>query len=225
MELDDTIAHLTDQTGSRVLETTFTRVREEIITYARWVGDSSKWDTIEMLVRRARKGDHDAFRTLLDEHRDAVVSTLFACGVRCSETARDLAQEVALRTWTKLGALKEPRTFPAWVRRVAANAARDHLRRTAVRRENELEEALHLEGGEDPHQLTERVAEVRMMLAALMVENDEVVELLVARAEGVPVEALAGRMGISPDALKMRAMRARKRLRARLDDLRRGGPK
>jgi len=29
-------------------------------------------------------------------------------------------------------------------------------------------------------------------------------------------------MGISPDALKMRTMRARKRLRARLDDLRRG---
>ena len=48
--------------------------------------------------------------------------------------------------------------------------------------------------------------------------------LLIARAEGVSVEALAETMGISPDALKMRTMRARKRLRARLDDLRRGTP-
>lgn len=72
-----------------------------------------------------------------DEHRSAIVSTLFACGVRCPETARDLTQEVALRAWTKLGVLKDPRTFPAWVRRIAANAARDHLRRTAVRREDE----------------------------------------------------------------------------------------
>ena len=196
--------------------------KSEII-YARLVADSSKWDEIELLVQRARGGDDEAFRGLLELHRSAVVSTLFACGVRCPETARDLAQDVALKAWRKLDGLKDPRTFPAWVRRIAANAARDHLRRTAVRREDELEEALHLEGGEDPHERSERVAEVRLMLAALTVEDDEIVQLLVARAEGVPVEALAVTMGISPDALKMRTMRARKRLRARLDDMRRGG--
>ena len=196
-----------------------------MITYAQEVADTSKWDAIELLVRRARKGDHDAFRALLDEHRSAVVSTLFACGVRCPETARDLAQEVALRAWTKLGKLQEPRTFPAWVRRIAANAARDHLRRTATRREKELEDAISLEGGENPHERAERVVEIRLMVAALLEEDDEVVELLVARAEGVPVDTLAERLGISPDALKMRTMRARKRLRARLEDLRRGGPR
>lgn len=187
------------------------------------VESSSKWEAIELLVRRARKGDHDAFRALLEEHSGAVVSTLFACGVRCRETAHDLAQEVALRAWTKLENLKDTRTFPAWLRRIAANAARDHLRRVAVRREDDLEKALHLEDGEDPHQITERVAEIRLMLAALAEEDDEVVRLLIARAEGVSVETLAGRLGISPDAFKMRTMRARKRLRARLDQLRRGG--
>jgi len=187
------------------------------------VGDSSKWDEIELLVRRARGGDDEAFRGLLESHRGAVVSTLFACGVRCPETARDLAQDVALRAWRKLDGLKDPRTFPAWLRRIAANAARDHLRRTAVRREDELDDALHLESGDDPHEQAERVAEARLMLAALLVEDDEVVRLLVARAEGVSVEALAAKIGISPDALKMRAMRARKRLRTRLEELRRGG--
>jgi RNA polymerase sigma-70 factor (ECF subfamily) len=186
------------------------------------VEESSKYDAIELLVRRARKGDHDAFRALLDEHRSAVVSTLFACGVRCPETARDLAQEVALRAWTKLGGLKNPRTFPAWVRRISANAARDHLRRVAVRREDELDAALTLEGGDNPHTRAERVAEIRLMMAALIEEDDEVIRILVARAEGVPGEELAQSMGITPDALKMRVMRARKRLRTRLDDLRRG---
>jgi RNA polymerase sigma-70 factor (ECF subfamily) len=142
--------------------------------------------------------------------------------VRCAETARDLAQEVALRAWTKLGALKDPRTFPAWVRRIAANAARDHLRRTAVRREDELDLALTLEGGDNPHQRAERVAEIRLMMAALIEEDDEVVRILVARAEGVSGKTLAGAMGITADALKMRVMRARKRLRARLDRLRAG---
>jgi RNA polymerase sigma-70 factor (ECF subfamily) len=184
--------------------------------------DSSKWDEIALLVRKARRDDRAAFRELLERHRDAVVSTLFACGVRCPETARDLAQDVALRAWTKLGSLKDPRTFPAWVRRIAANAARDHLRRTAVRREDELDDALDLGGGDDPHARAERVSEIRLMLAALTAEDDEVVRLLVARADGVSVETLADSMGISPDALKMRTMRARKRLRARLDQLRSG---
>jgi len=186
------------------------------------MADTSRWDRIELLVRRAARGDQAAFRDLLDEHRSAVVSTLFACGVRCSETARDLAQDVALRSWQKLDSLKEPRTFRAWVRRIAANAARDHLRRVAVRREDELDEALDLEGGDDPHDRAERVAEVRLMLAALADEDDEVVQLLTARANGVSVETLAVEMKISPDALKMRVMRARKRLRTRLDEMRRG---
>ena len=185
--------------------------------------DSSKWDRIENLVRRARGGDSSAFRDLLDEHRSAVVSTLFACGVRCAETARDLAQDVALRSWQRLDSLKDPRTFSAWVRRIAANAARDHLRRMAVRREDELDEALQLEGGDDPHDRAERMAEVRLMLAALADEDAEVVRLLTARAEGISVEKLAASMEISPDALKMRVMRARKRLRGRLEEMRRGG--
>jgi DNA-directed RNA polymerase specialized sigma24 family protein len=106
------------------------------------------------------------------------------------------------------------------VRRIAANAARDHLRRTAVRREDELDAALELEGGDGPHELAERVAELRLMLAALTEEDDDVVRILVARAEGIPGETLAGSMGITADALKMRVMRARKRLRARLTELR-----
>ncbi len=191
--------------------------------YSRNVGESSKWDAIELLVRRAQRGREDAFRELLNQHRDAVVSTLFACGVRCPETAGDLAQDVALKAWQRLGSLKDPRAFPAWLRRIAANAARDSLRRAAVRNEETLDAALHLEGGENPHELAERVAEVRHMLAALADEDGEVVELLVARADGVPVDVLAARMEISPDALKMRVMRARKRLRARLSSLREGG--
>jgi RNA polymerase sigma-70 factor (ECF subfamily) len=187
------------------------------------MSDTSKWDRIELLVRRARRGDQGAFHELLEDHRSAVVSTLFACGVRCSETAKDLAQDVALRSWQRLDSLKEPRTFPAWVRRIAANAARDHLRRLAVRREDELDEALQLESGDDSHDRVERMSEVRLMLAALADEDEEVVSLLTARAEGVSVEALAVRMEISPDALKMRVMRARKRLRGRLDEMRRGG--
>ncbi len=181
-----------------------------------------RWEEIAQLVRSARAGSEEAFRSLLDLHRQAIASTLFACGVRCEETAKDLAQDVALRAWTRLDRLSDPRAFPAWIRRIAANAARDHLRRSAVRKEDSLEAAVAVESDDDPHQKAERVAEIRLMLAAIEQEDSETIDLLNARAEGVPIAELATSAGIAEAAMKMRLMRIRKRLRKRLEDLRTG---
>jgi len=184
--------------------------------------DSGQWEASAALVRRARSGDQGAFADLLTSHRDAITSTLFACGVRQPETAKDLAQDVAFRAWDQLSRLKDPRTFKAWVRRIAANAARDHLRRMAVRKEDELDAALHVESDDDPHQQSERMAEARLMMTALDSEDPEVVELLVAKANGESIANMAERLDLSEGALKMRLMRVRKRLRKKLEELRLG---
>jgi RNA polymerase sigma-70 factor (ECF subfamily) len=185
-------------------------------------GNPRDWEATAVLVRRARRGDEGAFSELLDGHRSAITSTLVACGVRQPETAQDLAQDVALKAWTQLDRLVDPRSFTAWVRRIAANAARDHLRRLAVRKEDELDAAVRVESDDDPHLHAERIAEIRLMLTALDSEDAEVVELLVARADGETVDAMSRRLGLTQGALKMRLMRVRKRLRARLAELRAG---
>jgi RNA polymerase sigma-70 factor (ECF subfamily) len=184
--------------------------------------DSGQWEASAALVRRARSGDQQAFAELLNSHRDAITSTLFACGVRQPETAKDLAQDVAFKVWDQLDRLKDPRTFKAWVRRIAANAARDHLRRMAVRKEDELDVALHVESDDDPYRQTERMSELRLMMAALDSEDAEVVELLVAKANGESIESMAARLELSDGAVKMRLMRVRKRLRKKLEELRLG---
>ena len=182
-----------------------------------------QWVEIAEMVRSARAGSEDAFRHLLEQHRKAIASTLFACGVRCEETAKDLAQDVAIRAWTQLDRLYDHRAFPAWIRRIAANAARDHLRRSAVRKEDSLETAVAVESNDDPHAKAERVSEIRLMLAAIEEEDQETIDLLNARAEGIPISELAGAAGIAEAAMKMRLMRIRKRLRMRLDRLRKDG--
>ena len=172
------------------------------------------------LVRAARQGDDDAFRELLELHSAALTSTLVACGVRNAETARDLAQDTALRAWQRLDSLRNPQSFGPWLRQIAANAARDHLRRQAVRREEELELAAELRSEDDPLEGAERRAEVRQMVAALSLEDEGSLALLKDRAEGVPTREMADIMGISEEAVKMRLTRARKRLRLRLQRLR-----
>lgn len=181
-----------------------------------------QWEETAALVRRARSGDQSSFAELLQSHRDAITSTLFACGVRQRDTAMDLAQDVALKAWDRLGDLKDPRTFTAWVRRIAANAARDHLRRMAVRREDELDAALHVAADDDPHDQAERLAEIRLMVAVLDTEDPETVELMTAKAAGESIASIAATLEISEAALKMRMMRVRKRLRKKLEALRTG---
>mgnify|MGYP002062516785 FL=1 len=60
------------------------------------------------------------------------------------------------------------------------------------------------------------------MMAALDSEDAEVVELLVAKANGESIESMAARLELSDGAVKMRLMRVRKRLRKKLEELRLG---
>lgn len=176
------------------------------------------------LVAQARRGDGEAFGRLFRTHRQAVALTLLGSGVRSRIAAEDLAQDIALAAWKNLPTLKDPRAFAHWLRRIAANAARDHLRQLAIRREEELGEAVELATRDDPHERAERSAEFRLMVTALAAEDQECVSLLVARAEGVPASELARKLGVTPVALRMRALRVRKRLQKRLDRLRKGEP-
>jgi RNA polymerase sigma-70 factor (ECF subfamily) len=175
---------------------------------------------VARLVKASRKGDEDAFRQLLEEHRDAITSTLVACGVRSSETAHDLAQETALRAWTRLDSLRNPNTFSAWVRQIAANATRDYLRRLITRKEEPLDFVPEIADKSNPLDDLERKSELELMRSILEEEDGELVALLVDRAQGTSNRTLAERFGISDDAVKMRIMRARKRLSRRLQRLR-----
>ncbi len=118
---------------------------------------------IARLIREAREGNEDSFRDLLEEHRDSITSTLIACGIRTAETAADLTQDTALRAWLRLDSLRDSTSFSPWIRQIAANAARDHLRRLTVRREESLESAAQLVSPEDPGRDTERRAEIQEM--------------------------------------------------------------
>ena len=80
------------------------------------------------LIERARRGEHDAFASLIDLHLarlDAAARLI----LRDPELARDAVQEALIRAWRDLPGLRDPDRFDAWLHRLTANACLDLIRR------------------------------------------------------------------------------------------------
>src|SRR4029450_2567817 len=78
-------------------------------------------------VARARDGDLEAFRSLVEEHSSylfGVVSRL----PRHPEDARDVVQDTWLKAHTQLGRFEARADVRTWLTRIAINCAIDHLR-------------------------------------------------------------------------------------------------
>ena len=79
-------------------------------------------------IERARRGEHDAFTSLIDLHLarlDAAARLI----LRDRELARDAVQEALIRAWRDLPGLRDPDRFEAWLHRLLVNACLDLVRR------------------------------------------------------------------------------------------------
>jgi RNA polymerase sigma-70 factor (ECF subfamily) len=79
------------------------------------------------LLRQFRHGDLDAFETLFRQHQTEVYSWI-ARIVRDPATAEDLTIETFWRIYRAHARFDAVRSFGAWARRIATNAALDHLK-------------------------------------------------------------------------------------------------
>lgn len=132
-----------------------------------------------------------------------------------SHLAEDLAQE------TCLAALRSPppsdRPFPAWVRHVARNFARQahRSRERTARREAK---AARSERTASTDELVERVSTHRRIVEAVLALDEPYRSTIVLRYfEELPPRAIAEREGVSVETVKTRLVRGLATLRRRLD--------
>ncbi len=81
-----------------------------------------------LVVGLARTGNRDAFAELVRRRQSWIRNLMLRC---CGDTtlADDLAQKAFLQAWRKIAQLRQPRTFGAWLKRLAVNTWLQHLRR------------------------------------------------------------------------------------------------
>ena len=79
------------------------------------------------LVRRARRGDLDAFNTLVSRWEKRLYNYLLRL-LRNREDALDQCQEAFFKAYRSLASLEDAEKFPQWLFRIAHNLAFSHLR-------------------------------------------------------------------------------------------------
>jgi RNA polymerase sigma-70 factor, ECF subfamily len=168
-------------------------------------------DSAARLVRQSLAGDTDAFAALVrsEERR---VFRLLGRFFRRPEEIEEVAQETFLRAWQHLGTYRAEAPFEHWLTRIALRAAYDRLRRVGFPTEPLNEELDAPAPAVDP---TARV-EVERLLTHLPVADRFLLTLL--EGEGWSVAEIAARLGWTAVNVKVRAHRARKRLRRILEE-------
>jgi RNA polymerase sigma-70 factor, ECF subfamily len=78
-------------------------------------------------VERARSGDSDAFRLLVEQHSRAIFRLAFRMTGN-EEDAEDVVQETFLRAYKQLDKYEARSSFSTWLYRIASNYALDLIR-------------------------------------------------------------------------------------------------
>jgi len=168
---------------------------------------------VELLARFAA-GDPDAFEMLFREHQKEVYAWIVRI-VRDAGIAEDLTVETFWRIYKYRSRFDPAGNFRAWSRRIATNAALDHLRHS--RREIELPEDLASAGAADPAVRRETREKLKQAFFQLPAKYRLVATLALIEEE--PYNRIAEAMGISAALVKMRVFRAVRILRKKLNSL------
>lgn len=176
------------------------------------------------LLERIRGGATDDFAEIVRQHQSRVFAVLYRYE-RDAQRLEDLAQETFVKAWRALEQFDGRAPFEHWLSRIAVRVALDHLRRRQrVRNEvgfDELgEDALDwLQSDDDKNELES--SQAREILDAAMRELSPADQMVITlqEIEGRSVKEIADLMGISGVAVRVRALRARARLKSALEKL------
>lgn len=177
----------------------------------------------KQLVRRAKRGDKDSFRTLMEMYRRKVFSIAYGM-VRDSELALDISQEAFIKVHRYLRTFQGSSSFYTWLYRIVVNLCIDHLRKSGkhetldyddrlLRREADDAEAeiVPLMLNEDPVRTLDRKELAEHLSKAIASLSDKHRAVLVLReVEGLSYEEMARILRIHKGTVMSRLHHARK---------------
>jgi RNA polymerase sigma-70 factor (ECF subfamily) len=178
------------------------------------------------VLARARQGDSEAFRALVERHSRSVFRLAYRMTGN-EQDAEDVVQESFLRAYRQLGRFESRANFGTWLYRIVANCSVDLMRSKQARhdqvRGESLDEAVEMPPAQTPG--PERLAQsaeierrVRDALNAL--SPLERAAFTLRHYEGRSIDEIGRTLGLGTSAAKHSVFRAVKKLRIALQPLR-----
>jgi RNA polymerase sigma-70 factor, ECF subfamily len=176
-------------------------------------------DDDRVLVERCRRGDREAFTTLVVRYQRPIYNAAFWV-LHKAEDASDISQIVFLKVAERLDDYDPKYKFFSWIYRIAVNESLNLLRRKD--HEEELDDEMDLPGADSADPLwqlsaAERSKRVQSTLKS-MATNDRVV-LTLRHFSECSYQEMAQILELDEKTVKSRLFEARQRLRGLLKDL------
>jgi RNA polymerase sigma-70 factor (ECF subfamily) len=176
------------------------------------------------LLQRIRAGATDEFAELVRRHQPRVFGILYRYE-RDAQRVEDLAQETFVKAWRALEQFDRRAPFEHWISRIAVRTALDHLRREKRRKSDVAlpdlgDDALDwLRSPDEKSELESRDAAEVLHRAMRELSPPDRVVITMLELEGRSVKEIAAAMGVSGLAVRVRAVRARAKLKRALEKL------
>jgi RNA polymerase sigma-70 factor, ECF subfamily len=178
--------------------------------------------TDDEIIRQILGGDREAFRAIMDRYAPMIFH-LVRSYEKDETMAQELAHEIFLKTYERLGMFRGESQFSSWLYSLGRNHCLDYARKNSRRQSvlTEWSEAAEMEAVHadyDPEEGLIVSEYSRQLMGCLDRMNKTMAEPLVMRyRDGMSYEAISKELGVSVSALKVRVHRARRELREMME--------
>ena len=178
----------------------------------------------ELTLRRAQKGDPQAFERLVTPHEQLLWRVCWHY-THHQEDAADCLQETMLKAWRAIGSYRGDCALTSWLYRIASTVCLDFLRRqkrlpvTESADEMEEEGYAPVDTSPTPDEAAIRAESADNIRAAIdSLPGDMRTVIILYALQGQPYEAIAETMQTSVGTVKSRLNRARQKIAKYLAD-------
>lgn len=171
-------------------------------------------------VARARDGNHEAFRVLVDRHSRSLYRLAFRMTGR-AEDAEDVVQETFIRAYKQLSRFEARANVSTWLYRIAFNCSVDFLRagprRESATDDKALERLAAAPNGPTMDDLVYagQIGE-RLQVALGGLSERERAAFLMRHYHGYSIEEIGNTLGMKTNATKHSIFRAVRKMRVAL---------
>ncbi|MCS1408162.1 MAG: ECF RNA polymerase sigma-E factor [Verrucomicrobia subdivision 3 bacterium] len=178
------------------------------------------------LIQQVKDGQTECFETLIEKYQPRIFATARKYARRES-VIEDIVQEVFIKAFQKLHTFRGEAPFEHWLMRLAVRTCYDFLRSHQKNRESHFSEITDEDASfldryvSDPNPTTDHADAAKVLIHQILDQLDTPTRMVITlqEIEGKSVKEIAALTGWSTSLVKVRAFRARKKMRKLLEKI------